>query len=64
LLSVVYRLATIPGVGPVIALTLAIEIDPTAFESDRHLAARAGLTPTERSTGGKQRMGRHWSGWQ
>src|SRR5271157_4139516 len=50
-------LATIPGVGPVTALTLAIEIDPAAFESGRHLAAWAGLTPTEHSTGGKQRMG-------
>jgi len=51
------RLATIPGVGPVIALTLAIEIDPAAFESGRHLAAWIGLTPKEHSTGGKQRMG-------
>jgi len=51
------RLATIPGVGPVTALTLAIEIDPAAFESSRHLAAWAGLTPKEYSTGGKQRMG-------
>jgi transposase len=51
------RLATIPGVGPVTALTLAIEIDPAAFESGRHLAAWAGLTPKEHSTGGKQRMG-------
>jgi len=52
------RLATIPGVGPVIALTLAIEIDPTMFESGRHLAAWVGLTPKEHSTGGKQRMGK------
>ena len=51
------RLATIPGVGPVTALTLAIEVDPAAFESGRHLAAWAGLTPKEHSTGGKQRMG-------
>ena len=51
------RLATIPGVGPVIALTLATEIDPEAFESGRHLAAWAGLTPKEKSTAGKQRMG-------
>ena len=51
------RLVTIPGVGPVIALTLAVEIDPAMFESGRHLAAWAGLTPKERSTGGKQRMG-------
>ena len=52
------RLATIPGVGPVIALTLATEIDPAAFESGRHLAAWVGLTPKEHSTGGKQRMGK------
>jgi transposase len=51
------RLVTIPGVGPIIALTLAVEIDPTMFESGRHFAAWAGLTPKERSTGGKQRMG-------
>jgi transposase len=51
------RLVAIPGVGPIIALTLAAEIDPTMFESGRHLAAWAGLTPKERSTGGKQRMG-------
>jgi transposase len=56
--AVSQRLATIPGVGPVTALTLAIEIDPAAFESGRHLAAWAGLTPKEQSTGGKQRMGR------
>jgi error-prone DNA polymerase len=47
----------IPGIGPITALTLAIEIDPEAFESGRHLAAWAGLTPKEHSTGGKQRMG-------
>ena len=51
------RLVTIPGVGPVTALTLAVEIDPATFESGRHLAAWAGLTPKEHSTGGKQRMG-------
>jgi transposase len=51
------RLATIPGIGTVIALTLAVEIDPAAFESGRHLAAWLGLTPKEHSTGGKQRMG-------
>jgi transposase len=51
------RLTTIPGVGPIIALTLATEIDPRSFQSGRHLAAWAGLTPKEHSTGGKQRMG-------
>jgi transposase len=50
-------LATIPGVGPIIALTLALEVDPAAFQSGRHLAAWIGLTPKEHSTGGKQRMG-------
>jgi transposase len=50
-------LATIPGIGPIIALTLSTEIDPSAFESGRHLAAWIGLTPKEHSTGGKQRMG-------
>jgi transposase len=44
-------------VGPITALTLAVEIDAAAFESGRHLAAWAGLTPKEHSTGGKQRMG-------
>src|SRR4051794_3324602 len=55
--EVARRLTTIPGVGPVTALTLAIEIDPVAFESGRHLAAWAGLTPQEHSTAGKQRIG-------
>jgi transposase len=50
-------LATIPGIGPIIALTLAIEVDPKAFQSGRHLAAWIGLTPKEHSTGGKQRLG-------
>jgi hypothetical protein len=35
------RLATIPGIGPVTGLTLAIGIDPSAFASGRHLAAVA-----------------------
>ena len=50
-------LATIPGIGAIIALTLAIEVDPAEFKSGRHLAAWIGLTPKEHSTGGKQRMG-------
>ncbi len=51
------RLATIPGIGPITALTIAVEIDPAMFESGRHLAAWVGLTPKEHSTGGKQRLG-------
>jgi transposase len=37
------RLATIPGVGPITALTLALAVDPEAFESGRHFAASAIL---------------------
>lgn len=51
------RLATIPGVGPLTAVTLALTIDPSYYASGRHLAASIGLTPMEHSTGGKQRMG-------
>lgn len=47
----------IPGLGPIGALTLAVQIDPAEFKSGRHLAAWIGLTPRERSTGGRQRMG-------
>ena len=50
-------LATVPGIGPIIGLTFAIDVDPAAFDSGRHLAAWLGLTPQEHSTGGKQRMG-------
>ena len=50
-------LATIPGVGVIIALTFTLEIDPAAFKSGCHLAAWIGLTPKEHSTGGKQRLG-------
>jgi len=50
-------LATVPGIGPIIGLSFALEVDPAAFTSGRHLAAWLGLTPQEHSTGGKQRMG-------
>lgn len=51
------RLASIPGIGPIIALALTLEVDPAAFRSGRHLAAWLGLTPKDHSTGGKQRLG-------
>jgi transposase len=50
-------LAKIAGVGPITALTLAIEIVPDHFRSGRHLAAWIGLTPKERSTGARLTMG-------
>ena len=36
-------------------LSFAIDVDPAAFASGRHLAAWLGLTPQKHSTGGKQR---------
>lgn len=51
------RLAAVPGVGPITALTMATTIDPGQFESARHFAAWLGLTPREHSTGGRQRLG-------
>lgn len=50
-------LATAPGIAEIIGLTFALDVDPAAFESGRHLAAWLGLTPKQRSTGGKQRLG-------
>jgi transposase len=53
------RLATIPGIGPLIATAIAATVaDPSAFRSGREFAAWLGLTPMQRSTGGKQRLGR------
>jgi transposase len=52
------RLAAIPGVGPITAITMALTVNPTNFETGRHFAAWLGLTPREHSTGGKHRLGR------
>ena len=51
------RLATIPGIGPISALSFALRVDPTQFDSARHFAAWLGLVPRENSTAGKQRLG-------
>jgi transposase len=52
-------LATIPGVGPIGAVSFALRVpDPKAFRSGRHFAAWLGLTPRENSTGGRHRPGR------
>jgi transposase len=50
-------LAGVPGIGVLTALTLATQVDPAQFKSGRHFAAWIGLTPKERSTGGRQRLG-------
>jgi transposase len=51
------RLAAIPGVGVIGALTLTRTVDFTQFASGRHFAAWLGLVPKEHSTGGKHRLG-------
>jgi transposase len=50
-------LAGIPGIGPVSAISLMLAVDASQFASGRHLAAWIGLTPKQRSSGGKQRLG-------
>ncbi|WP_238180040.1 IS110 family transposase, partial [Methylobacterium oxalidis] len=53
------RLATIPGIGPLIASAITATVaDASAFRSGREFAAWLGLTPRQKSTGGKQRLGR------
>src|ERR1700732_2912631 len=53
------RLAKIPGVGPIGATTLVMKApDPRLFRSGRHFAAWIGLTPKDRSTAGKTRLGK------
>lgn len=53
------RLATIPGVGPVIASVIAATVpDPGHFRSGREFAAWLGLVPRQNSSGGKERLGR------
>jgi len=57
--SVSQRLAKIPGVGPLIASAIVATVaDASAFRSGREFAAWLGLVPRQRSTGGKQRLGR------
>ena len=52
------RLATIPGIGPIIATAIVATIaDPSVFRSGREFAAWLGLVPRQNSTGGKARLG-------
>jgi len=52
------RLATIPGIGPIIATAIAATVsDPGTFCSGREFAAWLGLVPRQSSTGGKARLG-------
>jgi transposase len=53
------RLMTIPGIGPIGATALAAAVtDPHQFRSGRQFAAWLGLTPLQKSSGGKERLGR------
>ena len=52
------RLATIPGVGPIIATAIVATVaDPGQFKSGRQFAAWLGLVPRQHSSGGKDRLG-------
>jgi transposase len=53
------RLMTIPGIGTIGATALAASVtDPHQFSSGRQFAAWLGLTPLQKSSGGKERLGR------
>jgi transposase len=56
--QVARRLTTIPGIGPIIATAIAALAPPVeTFKRGRDFAAWVGLTPLQRSTGGKQKLG-------
>ena len=55
--EVARRLMTVPGIGPIIATALtALAPSAETFQRGRDFAAWLGLTPLQRSTGGKQRQ--------
>src|SRR5271155_1544352 len=52
------RLATIPGIGPIIATAITATVaEPGGFHSGREFAAWLGLVPRQNSTGGKTSLG-------
>ena len=56
--TIARRLMTIPGVGPITATAIAALAPPAeTFAKGRDFAAWLGLTPLQRSTGGKQKLG-------
>ena len=57
--AVARRLMTIPGIGAVTAAALTALAPPAeTFRRGRDFAAWLGLTPVQRSSGGKERLGR------
>ena len=51
------RLMSIPGIGPITATTIAALAPPAETFKGRDFAAWLGLTPLQRSTGGKRKLG-------
>jgi len=52
------RLATVPGIGPLVATALFSSVgDPSQFKNGRQFAAWLGLTPKQNSSGGKTKLG-------
>lgn len=52
------RLASLPGVGPVVATALVASVDDGRhFRNGRELAAWIGLVPRQHTTGGKPKLG-------
>jgi transposase len=57
--EVARRLMTIPGIGPIAATAIAALAPAAAtFKRGRDFAAWLGLTPLQKSTGGKTKLGR------
>lgn len=57
--DVARRLMTMPGVGPVTAVSIAVlAAPPEMFSKGRDFAAWIGLAPRQHSTGGKTRLGK------
>jgi transposase len=51
-------LTSIPGIGPIVATAFVGTVgDPRQFKNGRQFAAWAGLTPRQRSSGGKTSLG-------
>ncbi|MBY0513851.1 MAG: transposase, partial [Gemmataceae bacterium] len=52
-------LRTVPGVGPITAMTFRLEIpEPGRFRDDRQVARMLGLAPQVRESGERRRSGR------
>ena len=57
--EVARRLMTIPGIGPITATAIAALAPPAeTFARGRDFSAWLGITPLQKSTGGKQRLGK------